>query len=296
MSIRSMTGFARARKSSDEGEVVITVKSVNHRSLDIHFHVSDELDVFENALRASLRRHAVRGHFQVRVVFTRTRPASCALNSGLLDAYLAAFRQAADELGLPGDPDLNAALSLPGMFREEAGDAPQEAAEQLLVSAMEEAMQALNAFREREGGELAAELLTRAAAIREGAARMEELRARATPAFQARLSERLADLLGGSLLEPQRLAQEAALAADRSDISEELTRLKVHVAQLEDLIRLGGEIGKKMEFLLQEMSRETNTILSRATGVGELGLGITDLALAAKAEVEKIREQSQNLE
>jgi uncharacterized protein (TIGR00255 family) len=161
---------------------------------------------------------------------------------------------------------------------------------------MEEAMQALNAFREREGGELAAELLTRAALLRDAAKRMEELRAGAVPAFQARLTARLAELLGASSLDPQRLAQEAAMLADRSDISEELTRLKVHVAQLQDLIKLGGEIGKKMDFLLQEMSREANTILSKSTGIGEVGMGITDLALAAKADIEKIREQSLNLE
>jgi uncharacterized protein (TIGR00255 family) len=291
-----MTGFARAQKFSEEGEAVITVKSVNHRGLDIRFHMPDDLDVFESALREVLRRYAVRGSFQVRVAYQSTRPGSRALNSGLLNSYLATFRQAADELGLPGSPDLNAALSLPGMFHEEAGDELDEGAEKLLVSAMEEAMQALNAFREREGGELAAELLARAAQLREAAGRMEELRARAVPAFQARLTARLAELLGGSSLEPQRLAQEAALLADRSDISEELTRLKVHVAQLEDLMKLGGEIGKKMDFLLQEMSREANTILSKSTGIGEMGMGITDLALAAKADIEKIREQSQNLE
>lgn len=291
-----MTGFARARKSSGEGEAVITVKSVNHRGLDIRFNMPGELDAFESALRGVLRRSAARGSYQVRVAYNSARPGSRALNSGLLNAYLATFRQAADELGLAGSPDLNAALSLPGMFHEEAGDELDEGAESLLVAAMEEAMQALNAFREREGGELAAEMLARAAQLREAAGRMEELRAGAVPAFQARLTARLAELLAGSSLEPQRLAQEAALLADRSDISEELTRLKVHVAQLEELMKLGGEIGKKMDFLLQEMSREANTILSKSTGIGEVGMGITDLALAAKADIEKIREQSQNLE
>jgi uncharacterized protein (TIGR00255 family) len=296
MSIRSMTGFARIRKSSEAGEAVLTVKSVNHRGLDIHFQMSDELDIFENALRAALKRHAARGHFQVRVLVTRSRPAACVLNGGLLDAYLSAFRQAGDELGLAGEPDLNAALSLPGMFREAAGEEPEEATEQLLVSAMEEAMQALNAFREREGGELASEMLARTASIREEALRMEELRTRAAPAFQSRLAERLAELISGPSIEPQRLAQEAALLADRSDISEELTRLKMHAAQLEGLLRTGGEIGKKLDFLLQEMSREANTILSKTNGTGELGLSITDLALASKAGIEKIREQSLNLE
>jgi uncharacterized protein (TIGR00255 family) len=296
MSIRSMTGFARVRKSSGSGEVVLTVKSVNHRGLDIHFHMSDELDVFENALRLALKRHVLRGHFQVRVVFTRSQAAAPALNRGLLEAYFGAFRQAASEMGIAGVPDLNTALALPGMFRETGGEQPEEAAEQFLVSAMEEAVLSLNAFREREGKELAAEMTARASAIRDAASRMQGLRSQAAPAFQARLSERLAELLGGTSLDPQRLAQEAALLADRSDISEELTRLRVHTSQLEALLAGGGEIGKKLDFLLQEMGREANTILSKTSGAGDLGLVMTEVGLAVKAEIEKIREQALNLE
>ena len=291
-----MTGFARVRKSSGAGEVELTVKSVNHRGLDIHFHMSDELDVFENALRSALKRHVLRGHFQVRVVFTRSQAAAPVLNRGLLDAYFGAFRQAASEMGITGEPDLNTALALPGMFLEAGGEQPEEAAEQFLVSALEEAVLSLNAFREREGKELAAELTARAASIREAASRMQELRSQAAPAFQARLSERLAELLGGTALEPQRLAQEAALLADRSDISEEITRLRVHTSQLEALLARGGEIGKKLDFLLQEMGREANTILSKTNGAGDLGLVMTEVGLAVKAEIEKIREQALNLE
>jgi uncharacterized protein (TIGR00255 family) len=296
MSIRSMTGFARVKKTSGAAEVELTVKSVNHRGLDIHFHMSDELDVFENALRSALKRHVLRGHFQVRVVFTRSQAAAPALNRGLLEAYFGAFRQAASEMGIAGEPDLNTALALPGMFRETGGEQPEEAAEQFLVSALEEAVLALNAFREREGKELVAELTARASAIRDAASRMQELRSQAAPAFQARLSERLAELLGGSSVEPQRLAQEAALLADRSDISEEITRLRVHTSQLEALLAGGGEIGKKLDFLLQEMGREANTILSKTSGAGDLGLVMTEVGLAVKAEIEKIREQALNLE
>jgi uncharacterized protein (TIGR00255 family) len=291
-----MTGFARVRRSSAAGEVVLTVKSVNHRGLDIHFHLSDELDVFENALRAALKRHVLRGHFQVRVVFTRSQAAAPALNRGLLEAYFGAFRQAASEMGIAGEPDLNAALALPGMFREDGEEQPEEAAEQFLVSAMEEAVLSLNAFREREGKDLAAELTARASAIRDAASRMQELRAEAAPAFQARLSERLAELLGGAFMDPQRLVQEAAILADRSDISEELTRLRVHTSQLVALLAGGGEIGKKLDFLLQEMAREANTILSKTGGVGDVGLVMTEVGLAVKAEIEKIREQALNLE
>ena len=288
-----MTGFARVQLSSEEGEVLVSVKSVNHRGLDIHFRMPDELDGFEGDLRAAVKRRALRGHFQVRVAFNRSQSASCVLDRGRLESYLAAFGQAAGELGLSAEPDLNAALSL---FREAGEAEPAESIRQLLVSAMEAAMDALNEFREREGGELAFELKARAAAIHEFGARIEELRGRALPAFQARLNERLADLLGGTSVEPHRLAQEVAIIADRSDVCEELTRLKIHSTQLGSILDSGGEVGKKMDFLLQEMSREANTILSKTVGIGDIGLGITDLALAAKAEIEKIREQSQNLE
>ena len=154
----------------------------------------------------------------------------------------------------------------------------------------------LNAFREREGEATAAEMRQRCDNICDLVARMEKIRAGAVPAFQKRLREKLADLLHGAGIEPQRLAQEAALLADRSDIAEELVRLRTHAAQLENLLAGGGEIGKRLDFLLQEMNRESNTILSKTGGLGDLGLTITDLALAAKSEIDKIREQSLNLE
>jgi uncharacterized protein (TIGR00255 family) len=125
---------------------------------------------------------------------------------------------------------------------------------------------------------------------------MAAIRETAVPAFQKRLRDRLAELLNGAGLEPQRLAQEAAVLADRSDIAEELVRLETHAGVLRQILAGGGEVGKRMDFLLQEMNREANTVLSKTGGVGELGLTITELALAAKAEIDKIREQSLNLE
>jgi uncharacterized protein (TIGR00255 family) len=154
----------------------------------------------------------------------------------------------------------------------------------------------VNRFREREGGAIATEMRQRCAAIRDLVESMENIRSKATPAFQKRLKERLRELLRGSGIEAQRMAQEAALLADRSDIAEELVRLKTHGDQLDNLLGTGGEIGKRLDFLLQEMNRETNTILSKTGGLGELGLTITDLALSAKSEIDKIREQSLNLE
>ena len=297
MSVRSMTGFARIRKSAETGEVVVSVKSVNHRGLDLHFHLPPEFEPFEHDLRSVVKSRATRGHVQIHVSFTRAQGASGpAVNWPLLDAYLAAFRQASDEYGLTGNPDLNTALTLPGVIRDAADSEAAEDLKALLLAAFEEGMDSLNVFREREGGQIAADLQARAREVGGMAARMEEIRGRAIPAFQARLTERLDQLLQNVPLEPQRLAQEAAILVERSDIGEELARLKIHAVEVEKILAEGGEVGKKLDFLLQEMNRETNTILSKTNGLGEVGMGITGLGLAAKGEIDKIREQSLNLE
>ncbi len=297
MSVRSMTGFARVSRRSDAGEAVVEIKSVNHRALDVHFHLPPALEPIEHVLRDVVRRKAARGHFQVRVRF---EPA-CAgepvvWNRPLLAAWVAAFREAAREFGIPGEPDLNAALSVPGMLRENPEAEADDAVKSLVSSTLEEAMDCLNVFREREGEQIARELRGRATAIRELAGRMEAVRAEALPAFHNRLATRLRELLGDSSLDPQRLAQEAAFLAERSDIGEELTRLRIHADQAMALLEGGGETGKQLDFLLQEMGRETNTILSKSASAGQPGLALTDLALAAKAEIEKMREQALNLE
>ena len=292
-----MTGFARVRKALPDGELIVSLKSVNHRGLDMHFHLPPELDPFESAMRAAVKGRLVRGHLQVHVAFNRTSLSNGSyLNRPLMEAYLSAFQQARQEFSLADVLDLNAAFRVPGMFRIDSEADPDAGMEQVLVAAAGEALNTLNAFREREGKAIAAEMLERCQAIRDLVARMEKIRGGATQAFQKRLQERLKDLLRGVGLEPQRLAQEAALLADRSDISEELVRLKTHADQVEKLLNAGGEIGKRLDFLLQDMNRESNTVLSKTGGLGDLGLTITDLALAAKSEIDKIREQSLNLE
>jgi len=293
-----MTGFAQVRKVIREGEIVLSVKTVNHRGLDMHFHLPPEMDAFEGAMRKTIKARVARGHLQLNVTWSRSNviAADSSLNRPLLQAYLAAFERAQREFSLAGTPDLNVAFRVPGMFRTESVAELTEEFESSLVGALEEALNALNQFREREGREVAVEILERCSKIRQGVSRMEEIRSGAVQVFQKRLNERLVELLRSSSIEPHRLAQEAALLADRSDISEELIRLKTHASELEQLIRTGGEIGKKLDFLLQEMNREANTVLSKTGGLGDLGLTITERALAVKSEIDKIREQSLNLE
>jgi uncharacterized protein (TIGR00255 family) len=282
--IRSMTGFARLRKTTEHGEISVSLKSVNHRGLDLHFHLPSDLDAHEAAIRASIKRAVLRGHVDVRCAVARADDnGPGGLNVELFHAYLQAFRKAAAEGGLDAQPDLNRVLQYPGMLGAREERESDTSIEGALIAVVEEALESLNQFRAREGAELVRFL-------------REQIRSEAVPVFQKRLLDRLRELLGNSTVDPQRLAQEAAILADRSDIGEEIERLKIHARQLEETLDTGGEVGKKIDFLLQEMNRESNTILSKTNGIGPLGLRITDLALAAKAAIDKIREQALNLE
>jgi uncharacterized protein (TIGR00255 family) len=302
MPLRSMTGFARARRSlsglGGAGEITVSVKTVNHRGLDIQVRGPEAAETHESAVRAMVKGQVARGHVEVRISMPPGMGGSAlVLNRGLLEEYLKAFRQAAEAHGLPAEPDLNAAFRIPGIIAAaaEPGAAP-EGTEAALLEALAEALDQLNAFREREGAEIAAEMAGHNAEVSAAAVEMEGIREGAAAVFQSRLNDRLKELLKGVQVDPQRLAQEAALLAERSDIGEELARLKIHSAQLAALLEGGGEVGKKLDFLLQEMNRESNTILSKTGGAAAAGLRITELALAAKAAIEKIREQSLNLE
>ncbi len=292
-----MTGFACVRKTIAQGEIVISLKSVNHRGLDMHFHLPPELDAIENDIRGVIRNGIARGHLQVHLSFNRTVAGDAAAwNRPLLDAYLRAFREARALYGLTCEPDLNAALQLPGMLGAGSDEEIGEEVARAILEVTAEAVTVLNEFREREGAATAEEIRQRSHNICDLIGRMEEIRAGAVPAFQKRLREKLEDLLGGMGIDAQRLAQEAATLADRSDIAEELVRLRTHTAHLNQLLDGDGEAGKRLDFLLQEMNREANTVLSKTGGLGDLGLTITGLALAAKSEIDKIREQSLNLE
>lgn len=295
--VRSMTGFARVRKTIAGIDLTISLKSVNHRGLDLHFHMSSDLDPFENAIRNSAKRHITRGHIDVRISLTPAGgPVVLDIDTVRLENYLAAFHRIAQLNGIHELPSLNAALQIPGMLRDSREIQLPQDFETHLIAAADEAFTTLNQFREREGAELARILLDRNNEIQKLTGRMEEIRGGAVAAYQSRLKDRLAELLNGAGIDSQRLAQEAAILADRSDIGEEIARLKIHAAQIQQILQTETEVGKKLDFLLQEMNREANTILSKTSGVGEAGLGITEMALAAKSDVEKIREQALNLE
>jgi len=298
-----MTGYARIRRDTPLGQLAVSLRSVNHRGLDLHFHTHSEFAPFENAIRALVKQHVGRGHVEVRASLNRSSGASTpdeavnTYNRDLLVRYLAAFRQASSEFDLSGEPDLNLAFRIPGVFENENGAESLDAAfEPEVATAFAACLVEFNATREREGQLLREQMMGETETILAQAARMSEIRAGALAWFQQRLEERLRELLAGAGIEPRRLAEEAALLTDRSDIQEELTRLDIHTRELRQILARGGEVGKRLDFLLQELNRETNTILSKTSGVGDAGLTLTNLALATKANIEKIREQALNLE
>jgi uncharacterized protein (TIGR00255 family) len=301
MPIRSMTGFARVSRSTPFGELTLSIKSVNHRGLDLHFHMPPEFDAVEPALRSAVRKRVARGHVQVQALFKRAAGPAVAnvINEPLLRSWLEAFRELAERYGVDSKPDLNQALRVPGMLEintEHALPGLAESLEAEVLAAATLAIGELDAFRVREGEAIETEIRMRAACLRELVRNMEEIRSGAFPSFQRRLRDRLAEMLDNAQIDPARLAQEAAILAERSDITEELVRLKTHADQTDFLLSAEGETGKKLDFLLQEMNRETNTILSKTGGLGETGLTLTDLGLAAKAEIDRIREQALNIE
>lgn len=295
--VRSMTGFAHLREQLPEGELVVSVRSVNHRGLDIRVYLGPELEPWENRLRKLVAQYVIRGHVELRIHFRRHPEAAVpVLNRAMLEAYMRAFEQARQAYGLTGEIDLNQALRYPGVLAPPVDEEPSESFFQQLETVARRALELLNSFREREGRELAQEIRQHLARLQDHVGRMEQLRAEVTPKFRQQLQARLEEWLGSAGIDPQRLIQEAAILAERSDIQEELARLRVHAAELDQMLARGGEIGKRASFLLQEMQRETQTILAKSGNTGQAGLEITGAALEAKAAIEKMHEQVMNLE
>jgi uncharacterized protein (TIGR00255 family) len=202
------------------------------------------------------------------------------------------------EFGIQSEPDLASILRLPGVIGPATASLEEELErlEKVVMRCLNEAVVKLEAMREEEAGHLREEMSARLRSIAALGVKVETLAENARPAFARRLKARLQELLGEAQLDPARLAQEASIAAERSDVSEELARLRSHVQQFESLLVGASDVGKKLDFLLQEMQRESNTLLSKSPGTEAEGLEITRLGLEIKSEIEKLREQVQNIE
>jgi uncharacterized protein (TIGR00255 family) len=304
MPIRSMTGYAQVKgqvadpRSPGPGKspigFILSLKSVNHRFLDVHFRMPSDSDSLEMKLRRRLKEKLARGHVELTLNLDRGGSDGFALNRAIVGGYIHAFRAAAAEFSLASEPDLNAVLRLPGAL--DAASSPADGAlESSVLAKVEELLDRLNQMREEEGRGIDRELRERMARVEEAAQAVEKHRQAVLQTYLGKLKGRMQELIG-SHVEPERLLQEAALLVDRSDVQEELVRLDTHVKHFLGLLEQGGEVGKKLDFLLQEMNREANTLLSKTSGLAGEALNITELGLAIKTELEKAREQVQNLE
>jgi len=297
-SLKSMTGYAQAERVEHGFSMRVSVRSVNHRFLDLHVRVPEGFEPLEPRIRHILRERVRRGHLDVTLRYEPAGPAALAINQQVAAAYVEAVNGLRKQYGIQAEPDLTSVLRLPGVIGLPAASLDEELAklEEILSSCLHEALDKLDRMRGREGDALRQEMLRRLANITDLAARVHPLAERARPAFRRRLEMRLQELLAETQLDPVRITQEAAIAAERSDVSEELTRLASHVRQFESVLTTAFDVGKKLDFLLQEMQREANTLLSKTPGHEAEGLEITKCGLEIKSEIEKLREQVQNIE
>lgn len=287
-----MTGFAQVKSQAGEGVLfTLSLKSVNHRFLDPQLRLPPDMDELEMKLRRVLKDRLARGHVELTLSLER-RTEGFGFNREMVGGYVAAFRKAANEFGTSGEPDLNAVLRMPGALGETAAlDGNFQSA---VLTAVESAIEKLNVMREHEGRNMEAEMRRRLEDLEKATQAASRLRSAVSHALLDKVKNRLQELLGTA--DPDRVMQEAAILAERSDIQEELARLHSHIEHFRKLLDQGGEVGKKLDFLLQELNREANTLLSKTSGITGEALRITELGLLMKSEIEKCREQVQNLE
>ena len=290
-----MTGFGRGAAGGDGFAVTVEIKTVNNRYLDVHLRAPQELNSMEMDIRKRVKTRLSRGRVDLSISFDRTgSEATYDINQPVVSAYVNALREIQRQFNLGGDIDVTSVARLPGALSSPRDEMNEEMMRGI-EAAIDQALDSLEQMRTTEGAALAEEMRGRLAKIEAAIPTIESAAARLTDAYRERLHKRVTELLSreGQTIEIDagRLAQEVAYLADRSDITEELTRLKSHVQQFRETIAANEEVGKRLDFLLQELNREANTVLSKSTEIS-----IKEAGLAIKAEVEKLREQVQNVE
>jgi uncharacterized protein (TIGR00255 family) len=297
--IRSMTGYSRVETEEAGFSLTVSIRGTNHRFLDPQLRLPSSLEALEPTVRRLLKEHVSRGHVDISVGLTGAGATEIKIDRKLLAAYIQGYQTLKLEFGAAAEPDLMALLRVPGLVVSGNGDLPPEELDrlrQMLEPAVAKALTQLNEMRAREGESLEKDLLSRLSRLEALRRTISHLAERVPQFYKQRLEGRIRDLAGSGEMDSGRLAQEVAYLASRSDIAEELTRFQSHLDQIRHLLKETSEIGKKLDFLLQEMNREANTLLSKTTDVPEVGLEITRQAIEMKTEIEKLREQAQNIE
>lgn len=292
--IRSMTGFGAGRGQARGETLSVEVRAVNGKFCEVKPRLPRELAALEGELVRVVKARLSRGAIDVSVRregAVAGRSAVPRVDLPLAAAYAKVLRELKQELSLAGEPTLHELIALPGVLglAEEPPDLP--AATEALGTALDAALSALEQMRAREGEALARDLAARFDAIERGAAAIRALEPQVLEGYRDRLAGRVAELSRGVAVDPQRLAQEVAFFADRTDVAEELTRLQSHLGQLRALLSGGAPAGRKLEFLVQETHREVNTLGSKSQHAA-----ISAQVVEMKAELERVREQIQNVE
>jgi uncharacterized protein (TIGR00255 family) len=292
--MKSMTGYGKAMVAGDDFSVSVDLKTVNNRFLDIHLRVGSELASVEPSIKKRISSRLSRGRVDVTVSMERVSQIAYEINRPLIAGYVSALKQLQQDFDIAGELDINVIARIPGALQP-GRNGIDERMIAALDQAMDQALDELERMREQEGEALKNELRERVQKIETLVPIIEASAAGLADAYRLRLQKRIGELLNraGQVVEidPVRLAQEVAYLADRSDVSEEMVRLRSHLAQFQEALNTPGEAGKMLDFLLQELNREANTTLSKSTD-----LVIKEAGLAIKAEVEKLREQVQNVE
>lgn len=289
---QSMTGYGRCTLAQDGREVTIELKSVNHRFLDLAFRMPRSFAFLENDMRAHISNKLARGHVDIFVTYKNSRDDArkVTLDSALLGEYLTTLRQGGIDHMLDDNLRLRDVLSMQDVLTVEEADEDQQALSALTLSALDTALDSLCAMRRREGEAMRGDVETRLDTLERTAHAIDERAPQWLDEYRQRLRARIEEICQMQLDEA-RLTQEVALAADKAAVDEETVRLRSHIAQMRDLLKQSEPAGRKLDFLVQEMNREVNT-----TGSKSSDLILTGMVVDAKAELEKIREQIQNIE
>ncbi|NLB42418.1 MAG: YicC family protein [Clostridiales bacterium] len=291
--VLSMTGFGRGKAKDDNRELTIELKTVNHRYLDISLRMPRLMNALEEEFRKKIRESLSRGRVEVSVSYKNTaeNQITVALNEPVADAYHNAFKELADKFGIDNKPDLSVLTGINDIFSISEPEEDEEALGNLLFSALDDALKVVLDMREKEGEFLTKDIFERCGIINRLVDSIEESSPTVVDEYRKKLEQRLKEILNNTELEESRFQTEVAYFADRSNITEEIIRLRSHLSQLKQSIKKGGSIGRKLDFIVQEMNREANTIGSKSSDIT-----ITNDVVEIKSEIEKIREQVQNIE
>lgn len=291
--IKSMTGFGAGDAETADFKVHIEVKAVNQRFLETNYHMPYSMNMFENQLTKKIKEYASRGKLDINIRFQdlRDKAVTVKVDRGLVAAYGQALQEISSQLELSAPVTAAQIASYPDVLKLNEENADLEAAQPVLMQAMEQALESFVAMREAEGQNIQRDLLARIGTLENFVGELEKLAPEIVAAYRQRLENLLREYLAKEDIEESRIIQEVALFTDKVNYTEETVRLRSHFDQFRQIITAGEPVGRKLDFLIQEMNREINTVASKANSAGA-----AQFVVDVKSEIEKIREQIQNIE